>query len=107
MDKDNGMLWSCICSLIEILWVLEEKISLNCWQLQHDVPVTEIFEFNLHVNFLDFLWNWVKLLGIFYYLWEAKSIWKKSKPWKQLSDVLEMNSLTLLRVLTNFSEIFL
>ena len=65
MNKDNGMLWSCMCSLIEILWVLKEKISLNCWQVQHDVPVTEIFEFNLHVNFLYFLWNWVNLLGIF------------------------------------------
>ena len=65
MNKDNGMLYSCMCSLIEILWVLEEKISLNCWQVQHDMPVTEIFEFNLHVNFLYFLWNWVNLLGIF------------------------------------------
>ena len=82
MNKDNGMLWSCMCSLIEILWVLQEKISLNCWQVQHDVPVTEIFEFNLHVNFLYFLWKWVNLLGYFYYLWEAKSIWKKSKPLK-------------------------
>ena len=62
MTKDNGMLWSCMCSLIEILWVLEEKISLNCWQVHHDVY---IFEFNLHVNFLYFLWNWVNLLGIF------------------------------------------
>ena len=44
--------------------------------------------------------------GYFYYLWEAKSIWKKSKPWKQLSDVLEMNSLTLKKVLTFFLEIF-
>ena len=33
MDKDNGMFWSCMCSLIKILWVLKEKISLNCWQL--------------------------------------------------------------------------
>ena len=65
MNKDNGMLWSCMCSLIEILWVLEEKISLNCWQVQHDAPVTEIFEFNLHVNFLYFLWNRVNLFGIF------------------------------------------
>ena len=47
-----------------------------------------------------------ELAGYFYYLWEAKSIWKKSKPWKQLSDVLEMNSLTLKKVLTFFSEIF-
>ena len=23
------MLWSCMCSLIEMLWVLKEKISLN------------------------------------------------------------------------------
>ena len=48
-----------------------------------------------------------ELVGYFYYLWEAKGIWKKSKPWKQLSDVLEMNSLTLMKVLTFFSEIFL
>ena len=47
-----------------------------------------------------------KLVGYFYYLWEAKSIWKKSKPWKQLSDVLETNSLTLMKVLKFFSEIF-
>ena len=106
MDKDNGMLWSCMCSLIEILWVLEEKISLNCWQLQHDVPVTEIFEFNPPVNFLYFLTNWVNLFSIFYYPWEAKSIWKKSKPLKQLFDALETNSLSLMTVLTFFSEIF-
>ena len=29
MNKDNGILWSSICSLIEILQVLEEKISIN------------------------------------------------------------------------------
>ena len=96
------MLWSCMCSLIEILWVLEEKMSLNCCQVQHDVPVTEIFEFNLHVNFMKMS----ELVGYFYYLWEAKSIWKKSKPWKQLSDILETNSLTLMGVLKIFSEIF-
>ena len=28
MNKDNGTLWSCMCSLIEILWVLEEKSVL-------------------------------------------------------------------------------
>ena len=106
MNKDNGMLWFFMCSLIEILWVLKEKISLNCWQVQHDVPVTEIFEFNLHVNFLYFFMKLSELVGCFYYLWEAKSIWKKSKPWKQLSDVLEMNSLTLKKVLTFCLEIF-
>ena len=64
MNKDNGILWSSVCSLIEILWVLKEKISLNCWQLPHDVYVTENFEFNLPVNFLNFLSNWVNLLYI-------------------------------------------
>ena len=63
MNKDNGMLWSCMCSLIEILWVLEEKISLN------------------QSN--------------------------QSKPWQQLSDILETNSLSLMGVLKFFSEIFL
>ena len=54
MNKDNEILWSSICSLIEILRVLEEKININCWQLPHDVHVAEIFEFNLPVNFLFF-----------------------------------------------------
>ena len=99
MNKDNGMLWSCMCSLIEILWVLEEKV-------QYDVPVTEIFEFNLHVSFLYFFMKLSELVGYFYYLWEAKSIWKKSKPWQQLSDVLETNSLSLMGVLKFFSENF-
>ena len=53
------------CGLACVVWLKSCEISLNCWQLQHDVPVTEIFEFNLHVNFLYFLWNWVNLLGIF------------------------------------------
>ena len=47
-----------------------------------------------------------ELVGYVYYLWEAKSIWKKSKPWQQLSDVLETNSLSLMGVLKIFSEIF-
>ena len=103
MHKDNRILWSSMCSLIEILWFLKEKVSLNYWQLPHDVHVAEIFEFNLPVNFLNFLANWVNLLGIFYYLWEAKSIWKKSKPLKQLFDALETNSLTLMTVLKFFT----
>ena len=31
-------------------------------------------------------------------MWEAKSIWKKSKPLKQLFDALDTNSLTLMKV---------
>ena len=61
---------------------------------------------------LTYMWTFFifyelsELVGYFYHLWEAKSIWKKSKPWKQLSDVLETNSLTLMKVLKFFSEIF-
>ena len=47
-----------------------------------------------------------ELAGYFYYLWEAKSIWKKSKPLKQVFDALDTNSLTLKKVLTFFLEIF-
>ena len=47
-----------------------------------------------------------KLVGYFYYLWEVKSIWKKSKPLKQLFDALDTNSLTLMTVLKICSEIF-
>ena len=42
MNEDSGILWSSVCSLIEILCVLKEKISPICWQLPHDVNVTEI-----------------------------------------------------------------
>ena len=62
MNKDIGILWSSLFSLIKILWVLKEKISLNCWQLPHDVHATEFFEFNLLVIFLNFLSNWLNLV---------------------------------------------
>ena len=70
-----------LCSLIETLWVLEEKVSLNCWQLPHDVPVTEIFEFNLPVNFLYFLSNWVNLLGIFTTCEKLRAFERNSSLW--------------------------
>ena len=89
MNKDNGMLWSCMCSLIEILWVLKEKMSLNCWQLQHDVPVTDIVGFNVHLNFLYFLWNLVNLLVIFTTCEKLRAYDKKSKCLKQLFDALD------------------
>ena len=47
-----------------------------------------------------------ELFEYFYYLWKAKTIWKKSKPLKQLFDALDINSLTLVTVLKIFSEIF-
>ena len=45
-----------------------------------------------------------ELVGYFYYLWEAKSIWKKSKHLKQLFDALETNSLSLMTVLNFFQS---
>ena len=57
MNEDNRILLSSMCSLVEILCVLEEKFSVICWQLLLDVHATEIFEFNLPVNFLNFLQN--------------------------------------------------
>ena len=42
-------------SLVEILCCIDKEIGLVCWQLMHDMHATEIFEFNLHVNFLYFL----------------------------------------------------
>ena len=51
-------------SLVEILHVLEDEIGLVCWQLLHEIHATEIFEFNLPVNFLNYLSNWVNLLDI-------------------------------------------
>ena len=105
MNKDNGMLWSCMCSLIEICEfskrksvLIVGKSSMMCL-LQKFLNLTYMWTFFIFMKLSE-------LVGYFYYLWEAKSIWKKSKPWKQLSDVLEMNSLTLMKVLKFFSEIF-
>ena len=92
---------------VEILYCLDEEIGLVCWQLVHDMYATEIFGIQPSCKLSLFFMKLSELTGYFYYLWEAKSIWKKSKPWKQLSDVLETNSLTLMKVLTFFSEIFL
>ena len=37
--------------------VLKEKTGLVCWQLLHNLHATDIFWFNLAVNFLHFLSN--------------------------------------------------
>ena len=65
MNEDNGILWSSMCSLVEILCVLKEKFSLICWQLSHDVHAMEIFELNLPVNCL-FSLKLSKLVMYFY-----------------------------------------
>ena len=84
--------------------VLMRKLALFVGNSCRICMLRKLLVFNPPVNFLYFLWKWVNLFGIFSTC--EKSIWKKSKLWKQLSDVLETNSLTLMRVLKIFSEIF-
>ena len=82
INEDNRILWSSICSLVEILCVLKEKISLNCWQLPHHVHAMEKFELNLPVNSLNFLSKWVHWLGIFTrnpFFWNSYLM-----PWKPI-----------------------
>ena len=55
--------------------------------------------FNLPVNFLYFLSNWINLLDISSICNMLRAIWKKSKPLKQLSIIL--NTSTFLRVVNN------
>ena len=64
ISENITVLWSYMCSLVEILHVLEEEIGLVCWQLLHDIHAMVNFEFNLPVNFIYFLSNWVNLLDI-------------------------------------------
>ena len=54
-----------MCSVVEILCVLEEKIGLVCWQLLHNLHATDILCFNLALKIFYFLSNSVKLLDIF------------------------------------------
>ena len=65
INEDYRSLWCYMWSVIEILCYFEEKIGPVCWQLLHDLHATENLFFNLAVNFLYFLSNWVNLLGIF------------------------------------------
>ena len=43
ISEDIKLLWSYMCSLVEILCVLEDEIGLVCWQLPHEIHATEFF----------------------------------------------------------------
>ena len=43
ISEDTGVLWSFMCSLVEILHVLEDEIGLVCWQLLHEIHAMEFF----------------------------------------------------------------
>ena len=58
------------CGLACVVWLksyefLKRKSVLIVGKSSIMCLLRKIFEFNLHVNFLYFLWNWVNLLGIF------------------------------------------
>ena len=42
-SEDIKLLWSYMCSLVEILHFLEDEIGLVCWQLPHEIHAMEIF----------------------------------------------------------------
>ena len=54
------LLWSYICSLVEIRMLLKMFVGNSCMKYM----LWKFFEFNLPVNFLNFLSNWVNLLDI-------------------------------------------
>ena len=105
INEDYRSLWYYMSSLIEMLCVLAGKIGFVCWQLLHDLHATENLFFNLAVNFLYFLSNWVNLLGIFSGIRKLRAFERNPCFW-QIFDASEMNNLTFMRVLKNFSENF-
>ena len=44
MSDDSSLMCCCMCSLVEILCLLEEKFGLVCLQLPHDLHATETFD---------------------------------------------------------------
>ena len=102
ISEDIKLLWSYMCSLVEILRVLEDEIGLVCWQLPHEIHVMEIFWIQPTCELSLFSFKMSKLIRYFYWLSETKSIWNISKLLKQLFDALETNSLTLMTVLKIF-----
>ena len=92
---------------VEILCCLDEEIGLVCWQLVHDMHAMQIFGIQPSCKtffiFYETEWTcWVFLLPVK----KLGAFERNQNLEKQLSDVLEMNSLTLMKVLTFFSEIF-
>ena len=83
INEDYRSLWYYMSSLIEMLCVLAGKIGFVCWQLLHDLHVTENLFFNLAVNFLYFLSNWVNLLGIFSGIRKLRAFERNPRFWNR------------------------
>ena len=58
----------CMCSLVEILFVLEEEIGLVCWQLPHNMHVMETFDTQTTRERSLFSFKQSTLVRYFYYL---------------------------------------
>ena len=65
INEDYRSLWCYMWSLIESYVVLKRKLGPFVCNPCIMCMLWKIFEFNLAVNFLYFLSNWVNLLGIF------------------------------------------
>ena len=93
------VVWLKSCEFLKRKSVLIVGNSSMMCLLQKFLNLTHLWTFLFSIKLSE-------LVGYFYYPWEAKSIWKKWKPLKQLFDTLETNSLSLMTVLKFFSEIF-
>ena len=79
--EDNGSMWCCMCSLVEILCVLEEEIGLVCWQLLHDMLATEIFGIQPTCE-LSLFSFWVNLLDISSICYKLRAFARNLSLWK-------------------------
>ena len=77
-------MWYCMCSLVEILCVLEEDICLVCWQLPHNMQVMETFGIQPTYELSLFSFKLSKLVAGSLQLvaayslnWGAQEIWGK------------------------------
>ena len=86
--------------------VLMRKLALFVGNSCMICMLWKFLVFNPPVNFLYFLWKWVNWFGIFSTCEKLRAFERNQNHWKHLSDVLETNSLTLMRVLKILSEIF-
>ena len=56
----------CMCSLVEILCLLEEKFGLVCLQLPHDLHATKTFDVQRTCELSLFSFKLGKLVRYFY-----------------------------------------
>ena len=55
-------MWCCMCSLVEILCVLDEEMGLVGWQLPHNMHAMETFDIQPTCELSLFLFKLSKLV---------------------------------------------